>query len=115
MDDKSNPLLRHILEMPPAAIYALADKGHLFNGFELAKHTPVSQLTWSDDGGVLNVELDWRGSFQVSLSLEQGQLAGACDCGVWSPGGRCPHLVASLATLKKALSPASFPMLQLPP
>jgi hypothetical protein len=114
IDKKSNALLRHILEMPAAAIYALADKGHLFNGFELCKHSPVSQLTWSEDGAILNLELSSAGIFEVSLSLVHGELSGSCDCGIWSPQGRCPHLVASLATLKKALSPASFPMLKLP-
>jgi len=115
MDTKSNALLRHILEMPAAAIYALADKGHLFNGFELCKRSPISQLTWSDDGTILNLELSSAGIFEVSLTLVQGELSGSCDCGIWSPRGRCPHLVASLATLKKVLSPACFPMLQLPP
>ena len=114
MNKKSNALLRHLMEMPPAAIYALADKGHLFNGFELCKRSPVSQLSWSDDGAILNLELSCAGTFEVSLSLVQGELSGSCDCGIWSPQGRCPHLVASLATLKKVLSPASFPMLQLP-
>jgi len=103
------------MEMPPAAIYALADKGHLFNGFELCKRSPVSQLTWSDDGAILNLELICAGIFKVSFSLAQGELSGSCNCGIWSPQGRCPHLVASLATLKKVLSPASFPMLQLAP
>ena len=102
------------MDMPPAAIYALADKGHLFNGFELCKRSPVSQLTWSDDGATLNLELSCAGIFEVSFSLMQGELSGSCDCGIWSPQGRCPHLVASLATLKKALSPTSFPMLHLP-
>jgi hypothetical protein len=114
MNKKSNALLRHLQEMPAAAIYALAAKGHLFNGFELCKRSPVSQLTWSDDGATLNLELSCAGIFEVSLTLVQGELSGSCDCGVWSPQGRCPHLVASLATLKKALSPAAFPMLQLP-
>jgi hypothetical protein len=115
MNKKSNALLRHLLEMPASAIYALAAKGHLFNGFELCKRSPISQLTWSDDGAILNLEISAAGLFEVSLSLAQGELSGSCDCGVWSPQGRCPHLVASLATLKKALSPAAFPMLQLPP
>ena len=100
--------------MPAAAIYALAAKGQLFNGFELCKHTPVSRLTWSEDGASLNLVLSSAGTFTVSFSLVQGELSGSCDCGNWSPQGRCPHLVASLATLKKALSPAAFPMLQLP-
>ena len=115
MNKKSNALLRHLQEMPAAAIYALAAKGHLFNGFELCKRSPVSQLSWSDDGAILNLELSAAGVFEVSFSLVQGELSGSCDCGIWSPQGRCPHLVASLATLKKALSPASFPMLQLSP
>lgn len=111
---KSNALLRHLFEMPAAVIYALADKGHLFNGFELCKRSPVSQINWSDDGTELNVEVSDRGVFQVSLTLANGELSSVCDCGIWSPGGRCPHLVASFATLKKALSPTSFPMLKLP-
>ena len=115
MDLKSNALLRHIFEMPAAVIYALADKVNLFNGFELCKKSPVSQIIWSDDGAMLNLEVCDAGSFEVSLTLAQGELSSVCDCGVWSPRGRCPHLVASLATIKKALSPASFPMLQLPP
>jgi len=115
MNDKSNALLRHLLEMPAAAIYALAHKGHLFNGFELCKRSPVSELTWSDDGATLNLELSSAGIFEVSFTLVQGELSGSCDCGIWSPQGRCPHLVAALATLKKALSPAAFPMLHLAP
>jgi hypothetical protein len=115
INKKSNALLRHLQEMPAAAIYALAAKGHLFNGFELCKRSPVSRISWSDDGATLDLELSSSGTFKVSLSLVQGELSGSCDCGVWSPQGRCPHLVASLATLKKALFPASFPMLQLPP
>jgi len=114
MDIKSNSLLRHLSEMPAAVIYGLADKVHLFNGFELCKRSPVSQLTWSDDGGTLNLEISDAGIFEVSLTLSHGELSSSCDCGIWSPRGRCPHLVASLATLKKALAPASFPMLQLP-
>ena len=114
MNKKSNALLRHLQEMPASAIYALAAKGHLFNGFELCKRSPVSRLSWSGDGATLNLELSCAGFFEVSFSLVQGELSGTCDCGIWSPQGRCPHLVASLATLKKALSPASFPMLQLP-
>ena len=115
MDLKNNALLRHLSEMPAAVIYALADKAHLFNGFELCKRSPVSQLSWSDDGAMLNVEVSDAGLFEVSLTLSHGELSSTCDCGIWSPRGRCPHLVASLATLKKALSPASLPMLQLPP
>ncbi|HBG06284.1 MAG: helicase [Geobacteraceae bacterium GWC2_58_44] len=115
MDKKSNALLRHLCEMPAAVIYALADKGHLFTGFELCKRCTVSQLNWSDDGAMLNLEISDTGIFEVSLTLLQGELSSSCDCGAWSPRGRCPHLVASLATVKKALSPASFPMLQLPP
>lgn len=114
MDKKSNALLRHLCEMPAAVIYALADKGHLFTGFELCKRSRVSQLNWSEDGNSLTLELSDAGTFQVSLSLLQGELSSSCNCGTWSPRGRCPHLVASLATVKKALSPASFPMLQLP-
>jgi len=115
MDKKSNALLGHLCEMPAAAIYALADKGHLFTGFELCKRSTVSKLTWSEDGAVLNLEISDNGIYEVSLTLLQGELSSTCNCGVWSPRGRCPHLVASLATLKKALSPASFPMLQLTP
>jgi hypothetical protein len=111
---KSNALLRHLSEMPAAVIYALADKVHLFNGFELCKRSPVAQINWSDDGSTLNVELSDGDLFEVSLTLINGELSSACDCGTWSPGGRCPHLVASFATVKKALSPASFPMLKLP-
>jgi superfamily II DNA or RNA helicase len=114
INKKSQALLRHLIEMPASAVYALAGKGHLFNGFELCKHTPVRELSWLQDGAVLNLRLEWQGSFQVSFSMSQGELSGACDCGVWSPQGRCPHLVASLATLKKALAPSSFPKLQLP-
>jgi hypothetical protein len=114
MDKKSNALLRHLSEMPAAVIYALADKVHLFNGFELCKRSPVALLNWSDDGGTLTVELCDTAVFEVSLRLVGGELSSSCDCGVWSPRGRCPHLVAALATVKKALSPASFPMLQLP-
>ena len=111
---KSNALLRHLSEMPAAVIYALADKGHLFSGFELCKKGPVSQVIWSDDGAALHLEVLDADIFEVSLTLAQGELSGACDCGIWSPGGRCPHLVAALATAKKALTPTSFPMLQLP-
>lgn len=114
INKKSSALLRHLLEMPASAVYALAAKGHLFNGFELCKHSPVSRVAWSDDGAVLSVALAFKGSFEVSFSLVQGDFSGSCNCGVWSPQGRCPHLVATLATLKKVLSPASFPMLQLP-
>ena len=114
MDKKSNALLRHLFEMPAALIYALADKGHLFTGFELCKKSTVSQLNWRDDGTILNLELSDFGIHEVSLTLLQGELSSSCDCGMWSPRGRCPHLVASLATLKKALTPSSFPMLQLP-
>ncbi|WP_224962249.1 DEAD/DEAH box helicase [Geomonas subterranea] len=109
------PLLRHLFQMPAAGIYALADKVHLFNGFELCKRKPVRGVSWQKDGNVLEVELrDADVSCRVSLSLAQGEFSSACDCGAWSPHGRCPHLVAALATLKKALAPASFPMLQLP-
>ncbi|GFO69142.1 hypothetical protein GMLC_27210 [Geomonas limicola] len=111
---KSSALLRHLLEMPASAVYALAAKGQLFNGFELCKQRPISRLAWSEDGAVLNLTFAVHNDFNVSFSLEQGELSGSCDCGVWSPEGRCPHLVASLATLKKAVSPTSFPMLQLP-
>ncbi|MBJ6799137.1 DEAD/DEAH box helicase [Geomonas sp. Red259] len=115
MDITAIPLLRHLFQMPAAGIYALADKVHLFNGFELCKRTPIRGLSWHKDGSVLEVELrDAEVSCRVSLSLTQGEFSSACDCGTWSPHGRCPHLVAALATLKKALAPASFPMLQLP-
>ncbi|MCM0081681.1 DEAD/DEAH box helicase [Geomonas sp. Red32] len=114
MDNRGNPLLRHLLEMPPAAIYRLADKIHLFNGFELCKRTPVSGLSWSGDGSVLTVRIKDAVTVDVSLTLSQGELSTTCDCGVWSPRGRCPHLVAALATVKKVLSPPSFPMLHLP-
>ncbi|UPU38293.1 DEAD/DEAH box helicase [Geomonas paludis] len=115
MDITAIPLLRHLFQMPAAGIYALADKVHLFNGFELCKRTPIRGLSWHKDGSVLEVELrDAELSCRVTLSLVQGEFSSACDCGAWSPHGRCPHLVAALATLKKALAPASFPMLQLP-
>ena len=114
MDNMGNALLRHLLQMPVAVIYALADKVHLFNGFELCKRNPVSRLSWSEDGTALKLEISDAGIYQVSLTLALGELSSSCDCGIWSPRGRCPHLVASLATLKKALAPASFPMLQLP-
>ncbi|MBU5612417.1 DEAD/DEAH box helicase [Geomonas sp. Red51] len=115
MDITAIPLLRHLFQMPAAGIYALADKVHLFNGFELCKRKPVRGLSWHKDGSVLEVELrDAEVSCRVSLSLAAGEFSSACDCGAWSPHGRCPHLVAALATLKKALAPASFPMLQLP-
>jgi hypothetical protein len=114
MEIKSNALLRHLLDMPPAAIYALADKVHLFNGFELCKRMPVSELTWSSDGTTLKVALADDGRVVVSLSLANGELSSSCNCGVWSPRGRCPHVVASLATVKKAISPASLPMLKIP-
>ena len=114
MDKKNNALLRHLLEMPAAAIYALADKAHLFTGFELCNKCPITELHWSDEGTVLTLQLAERGVFEVSITLLQGELSSSCDCGVWSPRGRCPHLVAALATVKKALSPASFPMLHLP-
>ncbi|HJV66154.1 MAG TPA: DEAD/DEAH box helicase [Geomonas sp.] len=114
MDQSHNALLRHLLEMPPAVIYALADKVDLFNGFELCKKEPVSRLDWSEDGSTVTIELHDHGVFQVALSLSRGELSTTCDCGVWSPRGRCPHLVAAMATVKKALSPSSFPMFQLP-
>ncbi|HJV34610.1 DEAD/DEAH box helicase [Geomonas sp.] len=114
MDQMHNALLRHLLEMPAVVIYALADKVHLFNGFELCKREPVSHLSWSEDGSILSIELREDGVFQVSLKLSHGELSTSCNCGAWSPRGRCPHLVAAMATVKKALSPASFPMLQLP-
>ncbi|MBU5636357.1 DEAD/DEAH box helicase [Geomonas sp. Red69] len=115
MDIMGIPLLRHLFQMPAAGIYALADKVHLFNGFELCKRKPVRGVSWHKDGSVLEVELrDAEVSCRVTLSLLQGDFSSACDCGTWSPHGRCPHLVAALATLKKALAPASFPMLQLP-
>ncbi|QWV95671.1 DEAD/DEAH box helicase [Geomonas oryzisoli] len=115
MDIMGTPLLRHLFQMPAAGIYALADKVHLFNGFELCKRKPVRGLSWHKDGSVLEVELrDAEVSCRVTLSLLQGDFSSACDCGTWSPHGRCPHLVAALATVKKALAPASFPMLQLP-
>lgn len=113
MEKNNNALLRHLAGMPAAAIYALADKGHLFTGFELCKRSTVSQLRWSDDGASLHLHLIDGGDFELSLSLLQGELSASCNCGVWSPRGRCPHLVAALATLKKALSPNAFPMLQL--
>ncbi|WP_224982526.1 DEAD/DEAH box helicase [Geomonas agri] len=115
IDITAIPLLRHLFQMPAAGIYALADKVHLFNGFELCKRLPIRGLSWHKDGSVLEVELrDAEVSCRVTLSLVQGEFSSACDCGTWSPHGRCPHLVAALATLKKALAPASFPMLQLP-
>jgi len=114
VEKTGNALLRHLLQMPAAVIYALADKVHLFNGFELCKRNPVSRINWSDDGTVLNLEISDGGDYRVSLTLAQGELSSTCNCGTWSPRGRCPHLVASLATLKKAIAPASFPMLQLP-
>jgi hypothetical protein len=114
MDNNKNALLRYLNEMQPAVIYALADKVHLFNGFELCKRTPVSDLHWSDDGERLTVKLSDGDTVHVALTLSQGQLTTSCDCGLWSPRGRCPHVVATLATLKKAVSHASFPMLQLP-
>jgi len=112
---KGSALLRHLLEMPASAVYALAAKGQLFNGFELCKQLPVSRLVWSGDGSTLSLKFGAEKPHTITISLQQGEFDGACDCGVWSPDGRCPHLVASLATLKKAISPASFPMLQLPP
>jgi superfamily II DNA or RNA helicase len=114
MEKKSDALLRYLTEMPAAIIYALADKVHLFNGFELCKRLPVSQISWSEDGAVLRTKLSDAAVFQVSISLNNGELSSSCDCGVWSPRGRCPHIVASLATVKKALAPSAFPMLQLP-
>ena len=114
MDSMGNALLRHLLQMPAAGIYALADKVHLFNGFELCKRTPVSRLEWSEDGSALSLEINDNGAYRVSLTFVQGQFSSSCDCGSWSPRGRCAHLVASMATLKKALTPSSFPMLQLP-
>ncbi|WP_026840365.1 DEAD/DEAH box helicase [Citrifermentans bremense] len=114
MELMANPLLRHLSQMPASGIYALADKVHLFNGFELCKRRPVTRVTWSGDGSVLTVEVSDGGSYLVSLTLALGEFSSVCNCGTWSPGGRCPHLVASLATVKKALAPASFPMLQLP-
>jgi superfamily II DNA or RNA helicase len=115
MEKNNNALLRHLAAMPAAAIYALADKGHLFTGFELSKRSIVSNLRWSDDGASLSLLLSDDAEYRVSLTLLHGELSASCNCGVWSPRGRCPHLVAALATLKKALSPNSFPMLQLRP
>ncbi|HBA89397.1 MAG TPA: ATP-dependent helicase [Geobacter sp.] len=114
MDTMGNALLRHLFQMPAEVIYALADKVHLFNGFELCKRSPVSSIGWSEDGTTLTVEIADPQTHRVTLKLAQGELSSSCDCGAWSPRGRCAHLVASLATVKKALSPASFPMLQLP-
>ncbi len=115
IDIPSNPLLRHLFQMPAAGIYALADKVHLFNGFELCKRTPVASVAWQQAGDVLEVGLSDAGqTCRVSLSIAHGEFNGSCNCGVWSPHGRCPHLVAALATVKKALAPASLPMLQLP-
>lgn len=114
MDIMGNALLRHLIQMPAAGIYALADKVHLFNGFELCKRTPVSGVKWSEDGSALSLEVTDGGAHRVSLTFAQGEFSSSCDCGNWSPRGRCAHLVASLATVKKALAPASFPMLQLP-
>ncbi|MBJ6723522.1 DEAD/DEAH box helicase [Geomesophilobacter sediminis] len=114
MESKRNALVRHVAEMPAAAIYALADKGHLFRGFELLKRCPVSGVVWSEDGATLRMELHAEEVIQVAFTLQLGELSPSCECGVWSPSGYCPHVVASLATLKKAVSPASFPMLHLP-
>jgi superfamily II DNA or RNA helicase len=114
MDNNKNALLRYLYEMQPAMIYALADKVQLFNGFELCKRIPVAELRWSEDGSSLVVRLADGETLLVTLTLSLGQLASSCDCGTWSPRGRCPHIVATLATLKKAVSPAAFPMLQLP-
>jgi len=115
MEIRNNALLRHLAEMPPAAVYAMADKVHLFNGFELCKKTPLSRVGWSDDGLTLQLEIAEDPAVEVKITLLNGELSAACNCGVWSPRGRCPHLVAALATVKKALSLSSFPMLQLPP
>jgi len=113
-EKKRLSLVRHLVEMPPASIYALADKKHLFSGFELCRRKPVSNLSWSDDGSLV-VEL-WEGHrpFQISLSLSLDSLSTSCECGLWSPMGCCPHVVAALATVKKAVTSASLPMLKLP-
>ncbi|UFS72874.1 DEAD/DEAH box helicase [Geomonas sp. RF6] len=114
IEKKRSSLVRHLVEMPPAAIYALADKRHLFSGFELCRRQPLSNLSWSDDG-TLTVELrEGAKSLHISLSFAVDTLSTSCECGLWSPSGCCSHIVATLATLKKAVTSAALPMLKLP-
>lgn len=103
---KNRPeLLAYLEKMHAGQIYLVAHKRHIINGLGLCRHVTVSDVCWSDDCSLLNLEIRGSGYHEVAVRLEGQNLKFTCDCAEWSQQSQCPHVVCVLALLKKAVSP----------
>lgn len=97
-------LLAALRELPAGMIYTLGAKLTILRGLALAMEKRVKGIDWSPDRSTLFAEVVEGGRIhEVRLEASGGFLTLSCGCPVWRPTGHCPHVVAALAVLKKAL------------
>jgi len=91
-------------------VYALADKATLGAAFHSLDKEPVDDVEPGDDGTYAVFEF---GREITTIFREANDLRFRCTCTDGGKGGRCPHLVVALVTLKKITDPASFPLVKM--
>lgn len=97
-------VLAAMRELPAGMIYTLGTKLTALRGLALAMEKRVKGIDWSPDRSTLFAEVvDGKRINEVRLEASGGFLTISCDCPFWRPTGHCPHVVAALAVLKKAL------------
>jgi len=107
-------LLAALRDLPAGMIYSLASKAAVLQGLALAMGKGVAGIDWNPDRSVLYGELrDGSHHYEVSMEASGGFLTLSCDCPFWRPASHCPHVIAALAVIKKALAPQAVTSLRL--
>lgn len=97
-------LLAALRELPAGMIYTLGAKPSVLRGLAMAIEKRLTGIDWSPDRSTLFAEvMDGTRHHEVRLEASGGVLTPSCECPLWRPTGHCPHVIAALAVLKKAL------------
>jgi superfamily II DNA or RNA helicase len=105
-----SPLSALLRTIPPSRVYGLADKATLDAAFIALAKGPVDDVETTDGGARVAFEF---GREITTIYSEGNDLRFRCTCDDSGKGGRCPHLVAALVTLKKITDPTAFPLVKM--
>jgi non-specific serine/threonine protein kinase len=102
--------LKQLQNTPPGMLYMLAGKAHILDATRLCDRTIVAAAEWNRDKTALT--LVCVDGAQLEIRADD-QMQYCCDCRHWTKNSQCPHLAALWIQLKRLVSPASFPHLQI--
>lgn len=107
-------VLAALRDLSPGMIYTLGGKSAVFQGLALAMAKGLRGIDWSPDRSVLFGEVrDGNRHYEVRMEASGGFFTPSCECPFWRPASHCPHVIAALAVIKKAMVPQSFTSLRL--